>query len=136
MWTGVQVYIIERYKSGQKALESIYSGTINWYWLAIPLCFLTPMIGIMTPLLPVALSLTLLLTGFACAYVAMAMVDNNVARGMALAIGMITALQGPAWGLGIGILLYLLLIGFRSEDNLSLIRNEDKTTEESSHVSS
>ncbi|WP_188624032.1 hypothetical protein [Caldalkalibacillus thermarum] len=90
----------------------------------------------MTPLLPVALSLTLLLTGFACAYVAMAMVDNNVARGMALAIGMITALQGPAWGLGIGILLYLLLIGFRSEDNLSLIRNEDKTTEESSHVSS
>ncbi|MBU8908011.1 solute carrier family 23 protein [Desertibacillus haloalkaliphilus] len=111
MWTGIQVFVIERYKSSKKAMDSIFTGTINWYLLALPLVFLTPMIGIMLPLLPVALSLTLLLTGFACAYVAMGMVTDNVSRGLALAIGMLTAIQGPAWGIGAGVLLYFILIG-------------------------
>lgn len=114
MWTGVQVYLLERYKSSKTALPTIYSGPNNWFWLAIIFAFLTPMMGIMVPLLPVALSLTMLLTGFACAYVAMSMVHTNTSRGMVLAIGILTAVKGPAWGIGIGIVLYLLLIG-RSE---------------------
>ncbi|WP_078430081.1 hypothetical protein [Alkalihalobacterium alkalinitrilicum] len=111
MWTGIQVYILERYKKSKKALDTIYSGPVNWYWLSLPLAFFTPIIGIMIPLLPVALSLTLLLTGFACAYVAMSMVSNNVSRGLVLAVGLLTAVQGPAWGIGAGIILYFILIG-------------------------
>ncbi|MFV8827661.1 hypothetical protein [Alkalihalobacterium sp. APHAB7] len=111
MWTGIQVYILERYKKSRTALDTIFSGPVNWYWLSLPLAFFTPMIGIMIPLLPVALSLTLLLTGFACAYVAMSMVSNNTSRGLVLGIGLLTAVQGPAWGIGAGIILYILLIG-------------------------
>ncbi|WP_144449103.1 hypothetical protein [Halalkalibacter nanhaiisediminis] len=129
IWTGVQVYIIERYKSSKKALDSIFTGTINWYWLAFPLAFLTPMIGIMAPLLPVALSLTLLLTGFACAYVAMSMVTDNTSRGLALAIGMLTAVQGPIWGIGAGLLLYLILIGKSNQPSES--ENQEQQQENS-----
>lgn len=61
--------------------------------------------------MPVALSLTLLLTGFACAYIAMSMVNSNIERGITLFIAMLIALKGSTWGLGIGILAYILLIG-------------------------
>ncbi|WP_100372854.1 hypothetical protein [Bacillus sp. FJAT-45037] len=127
MWTGIQVYVIERYKSSKTALDSIFTGTVNWYWLSIPLAFLMPMIGIMIPLLPVALSLTLLLTGFACAFVSMSMVTDNTSRGMVLAIGMLTALQGPIWGLGAGLILFLILIGRNTNKTESADVNTDKT---------
>ncbi|ADC51571.1 hypothetical protein BpOF4_17650 [Alkalihalophilus pseudofirmus OF4] len=126
MWTGIQVFIMERYKSGRKALDSIYSGTISWYLLSLPLGFLLPIIGLIVPLLPVALSLTLLLTGFACAYVAMSMVNDNISRGYALAIGMITAFVSPAWGIGAGIVLYLLLIGKNGGAMEGTASKEDK----------
>lgn len=116
MWTGIQVYILERYKRGEKVLDTLHSGPVNWYWLALPLAFFTPIIGIMIPLLPVALSLTLLLTGFACAYVAMSLVTTNASRGLVLVIGLLTAIQGPAWGIGAGIILYFLLIGKEPKD--------------------
>lgn len=116
MWTGVTVFIVERYKQGRAAMDSIFTGTISWFILAIPIAFLQPVIGLMLPLLPVALSLTLLLTGFACAYVAMAMVQTNTGRGLALLIGMITSAHGPAWGLGIGIIAYILLMGIKTKD--------------------
>nr|WP_246407317.1 solute carrier family 23 protein [Geomicrobium halophilum] len=111
IWTGVQVYVIERYKQGRKVMDSIFTGTINFHLLALPLGFLMPIISLILPLLDVALSLTLLLTGFACAYLAMSMVSTNVSRGMTLFIGVLTALQGPAWGLGVGVVMYILLMG-------------------------
>ncbi len=115
IWTGVQVFLIERYKKGRHVMDSIYGGPMNFYLMAIPLGLLLPVIGIIMPLFPVALSVTLLLTGFACAYVAMSMVHNNISRGMVLAIGMLTATLGPVWGIGIGIGLYFILIGRHGE---------------------
>ncbi|WP_199256805.1 hypothetical protein [Alteribacillus sp. YIM 98480] len=119
IWTGVQVFLIERYKKGRHVMDSIFTGPFNFYLLAIPLGLLLPIIGIIMPLFPVALSVTLLLTGFACAYVAMSMVENNTSRGVVLIIGMLTAFQGPAWGMGIGIVLCLILIGKKEEKNIS-----------------
>ncbi|UTR07297.1 hypothetical protein MM326_04495 [Alkalihalobacillus sp. LMS6] len=111
IWVGVQVFIIERYKQGRKIMDTIYAGPMNFYILAIPLGFLLPVISIITPLFPVALSVALLLTGFACAYVAMSMVEDQTTGGMILIIGMVTAFLGAAWGLGVGLVLYILLIG-------------------------
>lgn len=111
IWIGIQVFIVERYKQGQKVMDTIFSGPMNFYLLALPLGLCLPIIGIITPLFPVALSLALLLTGFACAYVAMSMVENQTSGGIILAIGMVTAFQGAAWGIGVGLILYVLLIG-------------------------
>ncbi|MFC3039497.1 hypothetical protein ACFOGI_04480 [Virgibacillus xinjiangensis] len=115
IWTGVQIFLIERYKKGKRVMDSIYGGPMNFYILAIPLGLFLPVIGIITPLFPVGLSVTLLLTGFACAYVAMGMVSSNISRGLVLIIGIVTATLGAAWGMGIGIVLYFLLIGLREE---------------------
>ncbi|MFV8827331.1 hypothetical protein [Alkalihalobacterium sp. APHAB7] len=128
MWTGIQVFIMERYKTGRKAMDSIFSGTMSWYLFALPLGFLMPIIGIIVPLLPVALSLTLLLTGFACAYVAMSMVNDNTTRGYALAIGMLTAFVGPAWGIGAGLVLYFLLIGKNNQTPAQAQSEENKAS--------
>lgn len=111
VWIGVQVFIIERYKQGRAVMDTIYSGPMNFYILALPLGFLLPVIGLITPLFPVALSLALLLTGFACAYVSMSMMENQTTGGIILAIGMVTAFHGAAWGIGVGISLYIVLVG-------------------------
>ncbi|WP_227939335.1 hypothetical protein [Alkalihalobacillus deserti] len=115
IWTGVQVFIIERYKKGRVVMDSIFTGTINFYIAAIPLGLLLPVVAIIMPLFPVALSVTILLTGFACAYVAMSMVTTNISRGLVITIGLLTAVQGPAWGIGAGLVLYLILIGKEGE---------------------
>ena len=55
------------------------------------------------PLLGIALSLTLVLTGFACAYIAMAIPKNNTSRGAVVLIGAALAFFEPWIGLLIGI---------------------------------
>ncbi|WP_059104413.1 hypothetical protein [Shouchella shacheensis] len=126
IWVGVQVFIIERYKKGREIMDTIFSGPMNFYILAIPLGLLLPVIGVITPLFPVALSVALLLTGFACAYVAMSMVEDQTTGGMILAIGMVTAYLGPAWGIGIGLALYFLLIGMRRKQKREDVSEEEK----------
>jgi hypothetical protein len=110
IWTGVHVFLTERYKSGRKNLDSLFSGICNWYWPAFILIFLVPVVTFMKPLLAVALSITLILTGFACAYTAISMVKTPAAQGYAFFVGMIIAKFGPAWGMGVGVGLYLLLL--------------------------
>lgn len=122
IWTGVHVFLTERYKSGRNNLDSFYSGTFNWYWPAFILIFLVPVVTFMKPLLAVALSITLILTGFACAYIAISLVKTPAAQGYAFFVGMIIAKFGPAWGMGVGIVLYVLLLarripGFVMESN-------------------
>ncbi|KJR96844.1 MAG: hypothetical protein VR65_26665 [Desulfobulbaceae bacterium BRH_c16a] len=113
IWTGVHVFLTERYKSGRNNLDSFYSGTFNWYWPAFILIFLVPVVTFMKPLLAVALSITLILTGFACAYIAISLVKTPAAQGYAFFVGMIIAKFGPAWGMGVGIVLYVLLLARR-----------------------
>ncbi|WP_201745344.1 hypothetical protein [Alteribacter lacisalsi] len=128
IWTGVQVFLIERYKKGQSVMKSIFDGPMNFYIMAIPLGLLLPVIAIIMPIFPVALSISLLLTGFACAYVAMNLVKTNISRGLVLAIGMLTAVHGPVWGIGVGVVLYLLLIGRhgeKSDESLSISDDEE-----------
>lgn len=128
IWTGVQVFLIQRYKKGRHVMDSIFSGVANFYLLAIPLGLLLPVMGIIAPLFPVALSVTILLTGFACAYIAMSMVTNNISRGLVLMIGVLCATLGAAWGIGIGTVLYMLLIG-KNKENLPIV-NDVKIKEE------
>ncbi len=110
VWTGVQVFMVERYKAGRKNLDSIFTATVNWYWPAFLLIFLVPVVTFMQPLLPVALSITLILTGFACAYISISMVKTPASQGYAFFVGMLIAKFGPAWGLGLGVLLYFMLL--------------------------
>lgn len=124
MWTGVQVIIVQRWKQGPKAMNSLHSGLTSYYMMGLPiLFFLLPLLTGLQPLLGVALSLTLVLTGFACAYVAMSIPQNNTSRGTVVLIGSALAFFEPWIGLTFGVLATLLLVGW--DRNPDPIPHED-----------
>ncbi|MBT9172670.1 MAG: hypothetical protein DDT21_01056 [Syntrophomonadaceae bacterium] len=134
IWTGVTVYLYEKYKEGRKQLDSIHSGIGNWYWPAYFLVFLAPAVSFMRPILPVALSITMILTGFACAYIAMRMVTTPTSQGYALLVGLVLVRFGPAWGLLVGFVLFVLLLVQRRQmiaipyDNINLDERSGKSS--------
>ena len=75
-----------------------------------------PLLTGLKPLMGIALSLTLVLTGFACAYVAMAIARHPTERGVALLTGAALAFFEPWQGLLVGLVATFTLIGNRSAD--------------------
>ena len=113
MWTGVQVIIVQRWKLGKENMNSLHSGLASYYLMGLPIMFfILPLLTGLQPLLGIALSLTLVLTGFACAYVAMAIPQNNTSRGTVLLIGAGLAFFEPWVGLLFGVLATILLVGW------------------------
>lgn len=124
MWVGVHVIVMQRWKSGKAAMNSLHSGMISYYFMGIPaLFFMLPLLTGLRPLLGIALSLTLVLTGFACAYIAMAIPRSNASRGAVLLIGVGLAFFEPWVGLLFGIATTLLLVGW--DRNVEPIPQED-----------
>lgn len=115
LWTGVHVVVTERYKQGREAMDSIFGGISAYYFWGLPiLLFLKPITTFLRPMLPVALSMTILLTGFACGYLAMVLPRNNIERGVALTIGMVLALFGAWQALVLGIVMTIVMCGWES----------------------
>ena len=112
MWTGVHVIVVQRWKRGSKSMDHLFSGLGSYYVMCLPfMFFLLPMLTGLKPLMGIALSLTLVLTGFACAYVAMAIPRDATERGVVLLTGMALALFEPWQGLLIGVIATLTMVG-------------------------
>ncbi|MHA7834581.1 MAG: hypothetical protein ACX94A_08895 [Algiphilus sp.] len=117
VWTGVHVAIVQRWRQGARAMPSLHSGIASYYFMGLPFVFfLLPLLTGLKPLMGIALSLTLVLTGFACAYVAMAVVRHPTERGVALLTGAALAFFEPWQGLLVGLVATFVLIGGRSAD--------------------
>lgn len=116
LWTGVQVVVTQRYKQGRGAMDSIYGGIAAYYFWGVPiLLFLRPITTFLRPMLPVALSMTILLTGFACGYLALALPRNQAERGVTLTTGMVLAQFGAWQALLVGLVMTLVLCGWKTE---------------------
>jgi len=112
LWTGVHVVVVERWKKGPKEMPSIFDGLGSYYLMGLPILYFTlPFITLMKPLMQMALTLTLILTGFACAYVAMAIPKKNTEMASALLIAVFITFFSAWIGLLVGILLSILVIG-------------------------
>ena len=112
LWTGVHVVIVERWKKGFKEMPSIFDGLGSYYLMAIPFLYVTlPIITLMKPLMQMALTLTLILTGFACAYVAMAIPKKNSEMASALLIAVFITFFSAWIGLLVGIILSVFVVG-------------------------
>ena len=112
LWTGVHVVVAERWKKGPKEMPSIFDGLGSYYLMAIPFLYVTlPFITLMKPLMQMALTLTLILTGFACAYIAMSIPKKNSEMASALLIALFITFFSAWVGLVIGILLSIFVIG-------------------------
>ena len=119
LWTGVHVVVAERWRKGPKEMPSIFDGLGSYYLMAIPLLYVTlPFVTLMQPLMNIALNLTLVLTGFACAYVALAIPKTNAEMASALLIGLLVAFSGEyVWvALLVGILLSVFVVGLNKKE--------------------
>jgi hypothetical protein len=112
LWTGATVVVAERYRRGREAMESLYGGVFSYYFFGLPFFFfVAPLLELFRPVLDVALSLTLILTGFACSYVALSMPQGRVERGLIVLIGVIIMYFSTLVGIGVGLVLVAALLG-------------------------
>ena len=116
LWTGVHVVVAEQWKKGHKQMPSIFDGIGSYYLMGIPFLYFTlPFVTLMQPLMVMALTLTLILTGFACAYVAMSIPNKNSEMATALLIAFFITFYSAWVGLLIGLLLAIFVDGFEED---------------------
>lgn len=111
-WTAGQVLVLNRYmNNSRKVVDSYWGGAAGIYWGMSIALLLGPLVSLFQPGINIGMSLTLLIQGYLVGYLAMEMLANrdNLERGIALIVGAILATQGAAWGLSVGIILWLLL---------------------------
>jgi hypothetical protein len=112
LWAGAMIVVSERYRRGKQEMQSIFSGVGSYYLFGIPWAyFIAPLLELLRPTLDIAFSLTLLLTGFACSYVALAMLEDRIERGIALLAATTIMYFSLTTGLLVGIVLTLALLG-------------------------
>lgn len=117
LFTGAMATIAERYRYGRSAMDTIYSGAGIFWIVGFIALFILPLITLFKPVLPIALSITLLITGYLCIAVAVEQIDNATSMGVAGLMGVVLAVHGAAWGLGTGLVLYFL-IEYRAKKNV------------------
>ncbi len=109
IWTAVTATMAERYKHGRKAMDSIYSGGGTFWITGFAALFMLPLVSLFQPVLPIALSLTLLLTGYICLMVGIEQTRDSAERGVAGTMAVVLAVYGAGWGLATGVVLYYLV---------------------------
>ena len=95
LWTAVTASIGERYKLGRNAMESIYSGGGTFWFTGLIALFILPLVSLFQPVLPIALSLTLLVTGYVCIFLGLEQVQTSTQRGVAGVVAVVLASGGP-----------------------------------------
>jgi hypothetical protein len=112
LWTGIQVIVLKRWVSGRDKMDSIFDGISAYYVYGFPVLFIVlPIVTLLQPLLPIALAVTLLLTGFACATLALTTVTDTTERGAMVLTAIAFALFDPWTGLLAGLATILVVVG-------------------------
>ncbi|KKM09045.1 hypothetical protein SY88_21435 [Clostridiales bacterium PH28_bin88] len=109
-WTGGQALVVNRYiNSTREQEDSYWGGATSIFWGMSIALLLGPVVSLFKPGVAVGMSLTLLIQGYLCAYLAMEMLETNLQRGIAGIVGAVLATKGAAWGLAVGLVLYFVL---------------------------
>jgi len=138
LWTAAHATVAERYSMGRKAMDSIYSGGGTFWITGLVALFILPLVTLFKPVLPIALSLTLILTAYICIMVGMEQLRNPTERGVAGIVAVTLAMPDPkstVYAVVIGLVLYFLierpkLLGkHRPEDELVFSDPQEKKPE-------
>ena len=128
LWTAAHATVAERYALGRKAMDSIYSGGGTFWITGLIAVFILPLVTIFKPVLPIALSLTLVLTAYICIMVGMEELKNSTERGVAGIVAVTLAMPDPkatVYAVVIGLLLWWLIerpnAAQRARTDLSII---------------
>ncbi len=111
-WTGGQVLVVNRYiNSKREEMDSYWGGATGIFWGMSIALLLGPVVSLFQPGVNIGMSLTMLIQGYLCGYLAIEMLkkEGTLQMGIAAIIGAVLASKGAAWGLGVGVVLWLLL---------------------------
>lgn len=112
LWTGIQVIVLKRWVTGRDKMDSIFDGISAYYVYGFPVLFIVlPIVTMLQPLLPIALAVTLLLTGFACATLALNTVTDSTERGAMVLTAIAFSLFDPWTGLLAGLATIVVVVG-------------------------
>ncbi|WP_062266154.1 hypothetical protein [Endozoicomonas arenosclerae] len=116
LWTGIQVVVAQRWRQGAKSLRTLHDGIASYYLFGLPLIFcLAPLVTGIKPMMPIALAMTLALTGFACTYIALAKAKTNGERGAMVLAATFLALLEPRMGLAFAVITIILLVDLQKQ---------------------
>jgi predicted benzoate:H+ symporter BenE len=124
LWSAMMVTVCERYKTGKENMYSYFGGAITFNVMKWICCLIVPLLALVTPILPLSMSLTLMIQAFGCFYVALGICENNVQRGVAGLIGGILAVTNPQTGLIAGIIISIICEYLMGERFLTVKQRE------------
>ena len=136
LWTAAHATLAERYALGRKSMDSIYSGGGTFWITGLIAVFMLPLVSVFKPVLPIALSLTLVLTAYICIMVGMEELKNSAERGVAGIVAVTLAMpdaKATVYAVVIGLVLYWLIerpnAAQRSKRDLSIIADDTASIE-------
>lgn len=113
LWAAMHVVTVERYKQGRNAMKSIFGGAGSFRWGTNTGLLLLPIVTLVEPILAAGLALTLIIQGFVSVRIGIMEAKNQTDLSIAGVTAGILATQGAAWGFASGILLTLVIYGWR-----------------------
>ena len=128
LWAAMQVVVIERYKDGKAAMNSLFGGSGSFRWGTNTGLLLLPIVSLVEPILGIALSLTLLIQGYVSVRIGILESRSNRDLGVAGIIGAVLVARGATWAFAVGIILTLLVYGsdfFRGENEKIFTKDLD-----------
>ena len=131
LWAAMHVVIVERFKEGRRAMDSIFGGAGSFRWGTNTGLLLLPIVSLVQPILGVALALTLLIQGYVSVRIGVLVARSQRDLGIAGVIAAVLATKGAAWAFAVGVALCLLIYGrrfFTGEDD-GTFGAKDKSTE-------
>lgn len=111
MWAAMQVVECERYKHGPEAMDSLFGGVGSFRWGTFTGYFFMPIVTLVKPILPIALSLTMLVQGYVAVRVGILKARTYNDLGVAGIVAALLITREAAAAFGVGIVLCLLIYG-------------------------
>ncbi len=125
LWAAMQVVVCDRYKHGRKAMDSINGGAGSFRFGTLTGYFLLPIVTLVTPILSIALALTMLIQGYVSVRIGVLKARTINDLGIAGIMAAVIIARGAAWGLGVGVVLCLLiLLGNKKEYDINIFEQE------------
>lgn len=106
-----EVVVCERYKKGRDSMQSLFGGAASFRFGTLTGYFLLPIVTLVTPILPIALALTMIVQGFVSVRIGALQAKSFTDLGIAGIIGGVLLAKGSAYALGIGIVCCILAYG-------------------------
>lgn len=111
LWAAMHVVVVERYKKGKAAMDSIFGGSGSFRWGTNTGLLLLPIVSLVQPILGIALALTLLIQGYVSVRIGIMQAQSQRDLGIAGIIAAVLVIKGATWAFAVGVLLCVLIYG-------------------------